>query len=404
MDNLETKLLIVDDLAENLLALEALIRAPGRTIYQAQSGEQALALLLDHDFALAIMDVQMPGMNGFELAETMRSTARTRHIPIVFVSAAGSELNYAFKGYESGAVDFLQKPLDTHAVRSKVSVFVELHRQGRQLRCQLDALEKARREQDALLVQLKTARDELQRAVAMRDEFMSLVTQELRSPLHTLFLQAQMRKMHIPSGDSPSFAVSGAREMVERDERQIGAMLDLIDDMLDVSRLRTGKLPIHPKPLDLAALVRRVVRDHAAALEKAGCAVQVDAPDSLAGVWDGFRIEQVVANLLVNATQYAPGTPVSLNLAAVEGGARLEIRDQGPGVPQADRERVFRQFERGAGSDAVPGLGLGLYLAEQAVKAHGGAITLGGEPGQGAVFTVYLPAGSAPDNGSGVRK
>lgn len=404
MDNLETKLLLVDDLAENLLALEALIRAPGRVIHQAQSGEQALALLLEHDFALAIVDVQMPGMNGFELAEMMRGTARTRHIPIVFVSAAGSELNYAFKGYESGAVDFLQKPLDTHAVKSKVNVFVDLDRQGRQLRCQLDALERARREQDALLAQLQATRDELQRAVAMRDDFMSLVTQELRSPLHTLFLQAQMRKMHIPSGDSPSFAANGARDMVERDERQIGAMLELIDDMLDVSRLRTGKLPIHPKPVDLAALVRRVVRDHADELTQAGCTVQVQGPDSLTGVWDEFRIEQVVANLLVNAAQYARGKPVTLLLSPVEGGARLEVRDQGPGVPVADRERVFRQFERGGDSAAVPGLGLGLFLAEQALKAHGGAITLGGEPGEGAVFTVYLPATAAPEGGPAVRK
>ena len=193
LDEIEAKLLIVDDLAENLLALEALIRGPGRTIYQARSGEQALALLLEHDFAMAILDVQMPGMNGFELAEMMRSTARTRHIPIVFVSAAGSELNYAFKGYESGAVDFLQKPLDVHAVKSKVNVFIELHRQGNLVRRQLQALERARREQDELLVQLQSARDELQRAVAMRDEFMSVVSQELRSPLHTLFLQAQMR-------------------------------------------------------------------------------------------------------------------------------------------------------------------------------------------------------------------
>jgi len=116
--DIESKLLIVDDLPENLLALEALIRAPGRVVYRAASAEAALALLLEHEFALAIVDVQMPGMNGFELAEMMRGTERTRHIPIIFVSAAGRELNYAFQGYESGAVDFLHKPLDPHAVVS----------------------------------------------------------------------------------------------------------------------------------------------------------------------------------------------------------------------------------------------------------------------------------------------
>ena len=122
----ESKLLLVDDLPENLLALDALVRGVGRSVFQATSADQALALMLEHEFALAILDVQMPGMNGFELAEMMRGTERTRHIPIIFVSAGGSELNYAFKGYESGAVDFLQKPLDVHVVQSKVSVFVDL--------------------------------------------------------------------------------------------------------------------------------------------------------------------------------------------------------------------------------------------------------------------------------------
>src|SRR5579871_5217559 len=135
-----TKLLIVDDLPENLLALEASIRDDGYSIYQASSAEQALALLLEHEFALAILDVQMPEMNGFELAELMRGTERTRHIPIIFVSAAGREMNYAFKGYESGAVDFLQKPLDALMVNSKVNVFVDLFRHRKALKHENEAL------------------------------------------------------------------------------------------------------------------------------------------------------------------------------------------------------------------------------------------------------------------------
>ncbi|MFN3570937.1 MAG: two-component system response regulator, partial [Polaromonas sp.] len=131
------KVLIVDDLPDNLLALNALIRLEGRDIHQASSGEAALDLLLQHEFALAILDVQMPGMNGFELAELMRSTEKTRHIPIVFVTAAGKESNYAFKGYETGAVDFLYKPLDSEAVKSKVNVFVELYLQRNETRRQV---------------------------------------------------------------------------------------------------------------------------------------------------------------------------------------------------------------------------------------------------------------------------
>ena len=149
--HIQAKLLIVDDLPENLLALEALIKREDRLVYKALSADEALSLLLQHEFAMAILDVQMPGMNGFELAELMRGTEKTRNIPIVFVSAAGRELNYAFKGYESGAVDFLHKPLDIQAVKSKVNVFVDLYRHGKALKQQIDALEQSRREQDQLL-------------------------------------------------------------------------------------------------------------------------------------------------------------------------------------------------------------------------------------------------------------
>ncbi|MGH8487192.1 MAG: response regulator, partial [Pseudomonas sp.] len=191
------KLLIVDDLPENLLALEALVKGSDREVYQAQSADQALSLLLEHEFALAILDVQMPGMNGFELAELMRGTEKTKNIPIVFVSAAGREMNYAFKGYESGAVDFLHKPLDNHAVRSKVAVFVDLFRQRKALDEQLAALERSRAEQEQLLGQLQVTRHELEHAVRMRDDFMSIVSHEVRTPLNGLILETQLRKMHL---------------------------------------------------------------------------------------------------------------------------------------------------------------------------------------------------------------
>src|SRR5499433_685789 len=155
MSSESVKFLLVDDLEENLLALEALLRREGLELLRVRSGPEALELLLVHDFALALLDVQMPGMNGFELAELMRGTERTRHIPIIFVSAAGRELNYAFKGYESGAVDFLQKPLDPHVVASKVNVFVELYRHKKALRREMEALAELHREQERLVQQLQ---------------------------------------------------------------------------------------------------------------------------------------------------------------------------------------------------------------------------------------------------------
>ena len=241
-----SKVLIVDDLADNLQALDALIRHEQRMIFHAASGEQALQLLLEHEFALAILDVQMPGMDGFELAELMRGTERTRHIPIVFTSAAGRELNYAFKGYETGAVDFLYKPLDSDAVRSKVNVFVALDQQRHEGRRQVAELEQSRKEQQQLVEELSATQAELQRSLRMRDDFMSLVAHELRTPLNTLFLESQMRMLQLQRGNLEALGPDRLPAMIARDQRQIQSMIRLIDDMLDVSRIRSGSLSIRP--------------------------------------------------------------------------------------------------------------------------------------------------------------
>lgn len=366
----DVNVLLVDDLQENLLALEALIRQPGRRIFTARSGEQALSLMLEHAFALAILDVQMPSMNGFELAELMRGTERTRSIPIVFVSAAGRELDYAFQGYESGAVDFLHKPLDPIAVRSKVSVFVELFRQRQEL---------------------QAAKAELQRAVSMRDDFMSMIAHELRNPLNSVYLQAQLRRRMLSGPKVPD--PEAMLKMVERDERQIRSMVRLLDDMLDVSRARTGRLAMMPAPFDLAASTREVVEAIQEQASHAGVAITLAAPDTLPIVGDEFRIEQVITNLLTNALRYGRGKPVAVAVGVreQEPEAFVSVRDQGMGVAPADQERIFEQFERVEGSNQVPGLGLGLYIARQIAQAHQGRLEVRSTLGEGAEFVLSLP-------------
>jgi signal transduction histidine kinase len=390
-----SKLLIVDDLPDNLRALDALIRDEARIVYHAHSGEEALALLLEHEFALAILDVQMPGMDGFELAELMRGTVRTRHIPIVFVSAAGRELNYAFKGYESGAVDFLYKPLDPDAVRGKVNVFVALDQQRREVQRQMEALERSRREQEVLLRELNATQLELQRSLRMRDEFMSLVAHELRTPLNTLFLETQMRALQLKRGNLPAFEPEQMGKMISRDERQIKAMIRLIDDMLDVSRMKSGMLSIRPGSVELMTLLERIVSDLTLQASAAGSSIALAPRAPVTGWWDEFRIEQVIVNLLTNALRYGGGAKVEVSVIDGDGKVRVDVRDHGRGIAPEDLERIFQPYERGARNGEPKGLGLGLYISRQLAMSHGGELTVDSRPGAGAVFSLVLPAMAA---------
>jgi signal transduction histidine kinase len=330
-------------------------------------------------------------LNGFELAELMRGTAKTKNIPIVFVSAAGREMNYAFKGYESGAVDFLHKPLDIHAVKSKVNVFVELYRQSKAMKQQVEALEQSRREQETLLAQLQLTQVELERAVRMRDDFMSIVSHEVRTPLNGLILETQLRKMHLARDNAAAFTLEKMHAMVDRDERQIQSLIRLIEDMLDVSRIRTGKLSIRPAEFDLARTVGQLLENFTAQISAAQSSVSFTAQKPVVGQWDEFRIEQVISNLLTNALRYGAKKPIDVSVYIDGDQAVVDVRDQGIGISQENQQRVFQQFERVSASQVAAGLGLGLFISEQIVAAHSGTISVQSELGEGALFRVCLP-------------
>jgi signal transduction histidine kinase len=218
---------------------------------------------------------------------------------------------------------------------------------------------------------------------------MSMIAHELRNPLNSVYLQAQLRRKVLSSSKPPD--PHAMLKMVERDERQIRSMVRLLDDMLDVSRARTGRLSMAPSPFDLAASVTAVVEAFQEQASAAGVELTLAAPDSLPVDGDEFRIDQVVTNLLTNALRYGGGKPVAVTVAPSGNEALVSVRDQGMGIAEADQERIFEQFERTEGAAQVPGLGLGLYIARQIAQAHQGRLEVRSRPGEGAEFILSLP-------------
>ncbi|MBO9711753.1 hybrid sensor histidine kinase/response regulator [Sphingomonas sp.] len=366
--------LLVDDLDENLLSLEALLRRDEVVLLKARSGDEALELLLRHDVALALLDVQMPGMDGFELAEFMRGNERTRHVPIIFVTAGVADAQRRFRGYEAGAVDFIQKPIEGDVLRSKAEIFFDLYRQRQFLAAQRDALE--------------AASEALKDADRRKDEFIAVLGHELRNPVAALL--AGMHLLRKPR------TADQAELVKERMERQLVHLSRLIEDLLDISRITEGKISLQKERVQLDTILRSAIEASQPNLEAAGHSFALDLPTE--PIWleaDHTRVAQIVANLLNNAARYTPeGGEVTLAARRDDEQVEIEVRDNGVGIPPAMQARIFQIFAQvdDHRDQAAGGLGIGLALVHQLVGLHGGTIAVHSEgQGRGSTFTVRIP-------------
>lgn len=380
--------LLVDDLEENLLSLEALLRREGLITLKARSGREALELLLHHDVALALLDVQMPGMDGFELAELMRGTERTKRVPIIFLTAGAADRQRRFRGYEAGAVDFLHKPVEPDVLRSKANVFFELERQRLLLQHQHEELQKKSAENEALLQESQKYTEVLKDADKRKNEFLATLAHELRNPL------APIRNgLHILRMASPSTNAAEIRDMMDR---QLTHLVRLIDDLLDVSRVSQGKIDLRYEQVTVQDVLKSAVETSQPLIEAGRHKLTIDMPDEK--LWlnaDLTRLAQVVSNLLNNAAKYTPAGG-KINLSVHLHGDRIEIRvvDNGVGIPAHMLSKVFDLFTQVDNDIARSqgGLGIGLALARRLIDMHKGTIicTSAGA-GKGSTFTVILP-------------
>ncbi len=380
--------LLVDDLAENLLSLEALLRRDGLVLLKARSGPEALELLLTHEVALAFLDVQMPGMDGFELAELMRGTTRTRRVPIIFLTAGHDDRQRRFRGYEAGAVDFLHKPIETDVLRSKAAVFFELYRQQQLLTRQRDEIALSAETNARLLAQSRQYAAALQEADQRKDEFLATLAHELRNPLAPIRTGLQVLRM-----SPPGPATDQVRDMMDR---QMDHLVRLIDDLLDVSRVSQGKIDLRHEHISLQDVVRAAVEVSQPLIDAAQHRLILDVPPDV--LWldaDLTRLAQVVSNLLNNAAKYTPQNGhITLTIRPDGNNVLIAVTDTGLGIRDDMLAKVFdlftqidRNMERAQG-----GLGIGLALVKRLVEMHGGKITAASPGlGQGSTFTVRLP-------------
>jgi two-component system, sensor histidine kinase and response regulator len=375
--NVPVRILLVDDVHQNLVALAALLRRDDCELLLAESGAAALELLLVHDVALALIDVRMPEMDGFELAELMRGSERTRAIPIIFMTAGSHDEHRLFRGYEAGAVDFLYKPLDPAVLRNKVGTFFELYRQRQQLTERLEHSRAISAERERLV-------GELSNALRLAEMLTAVLGHDLRNPLNVMITCAEVLKR---TGDAH------VQSVADRICSSGWRMSRMIGDLMDLARARmAGGIPVVPKDMDLLAMARRVVAgQHALTPDRE---IVVEHAGDLFGYWDEDRLYQVLMNLLGNAIQHGkPESPVWLRLDGLDGDqVALTITNAGVIPPQL-LPTLFDPFRAALEPNlkSSEGLGLGLYIVQQIAQAHGGSIEVASTAEEGTTFKLALP-------------
>lgn len=405
---LKANILLIDDRVENLIALEEVLGKMGQNLVTAQSGKEALRCLLNQDFAAILLDVEMPGMDGFETASMIRQRERSQHTPIIFVTAFSTDDQLQMKGYALGAVDYLLKPINPEILISKVSVFVELFNKTQEIQRQSAELAMQKVE----IIQEQLARQQAESANRMKDEFMAIVSHELRTPLNAILGWSKL----LIAGKLDESATSRAIETINRNAL---SQAQLIDDILDVARLTSGRVKIHQQPVNLLNLISDELESIRPAANEKGIQLTgefTSGPCIVSG--DLQRLQQILRNLLSNAIKFTPESGrVEVGLKRIMGNeswiissqesqrttqpplpipafAQITVTDTGIGIDSDFLPQIFEYFRQADSSStrSHDGLGLGLAIVRQLVELHGGKIDAASEgKGKGTTFTIFLP-------------
>jgi signal transduction histidine kinase len=416
---LPVNVLLVDDQPGRLLTYRAILEPLGERLLEASSGQDALRMLMKEDCAVILLDVNMPGMDGFETASLIHQHPRYERTPIIFVSAVNVSDMDRLRGYKLGAVDYVSVPIIPEILRSKVMVLAELHRKRRDLEAanqqladanvalqaekvrELDALNESLRGANAKLAESNEAlrvevgergkvEERLRAQDRNKDEFLATLAHELRNPLAALSNAVHAQRVARGDGEPLTQAM----------QRQVAVLVRLIDDLMDVARIAQDKLVLQRRPTTIGEALEAARETVAPLLEAGGHPLRIRQPaDPVVLSADPARLVQVFGNLLSNAAKYSdPGAPIEVEVWQDAQEVAIAVVDQGIGLSAADATTVFERFRQveSAVDRAQGGLGIGLSLVKRLVEMHGGRATVSSPGlGQGARFTVYLPTAQA---------
>ncbi|ALM47481.1 histidine kinase [Flavobacterium psychrophilum] len=399
-------ILIVDDIRANILALQKTLELHGLEVDSADSGEEALKKILKVEYSLIILDVQMPGMDGFEVAEILAGSNRTKDIPVIFLSAVNKEKKFISKGYESGGVDYITKPVDPDLLILKVKTFLKLYEQNLELKNIRDLLSKEveiRKEAQENLEnkvaertqELQSKNSELEFSNHELQQFAWVVSHDLKEPLRKIETFIKIIKERYLKDDDI------ARDYVFRTVRSAERMSNLITDLLDYSRLSSG---VVAESTDLNLILDEVIADFDYRIEEKKAAIHKTKLPILTGVPSQLR--QLFQNLLSNSLKFTrqdvdPVITVTAETIAdksfdselSENGnyCRITVTDNGIGFNEVYLDKIFKIFQSLNDRNAYEGTGIGLAIANKIIEKHNGIITAKSSPGSGASFIMVLP-------------